>query len=90
MLAFGLRRSLLVLRCGFLWLLAGLLLSALWGTTSLKLYDFLSNGDGVLLVDEELLDGTSLGRVDSNVDLVSLNGSDLFILLNVVADLCML
>ena len=71
-------------------LLAGLLLSALWGTTSLKLYDFLSNGDGVLLVDEELLDGTSLGRVDSNVDLVSLNGSDLFILLNVVADLCIL
>ena len=91
LLALGLRRSLLVLGRRLLGLLTGLLLlSASWSTAGLKLYDVLSDGDGVLLVDEELLNSTSLGRIDGDVDFVGLDSRDFFILLNVVANLCIL
>jgi hypothetical protein len=42
----------------------------------------------VLLVDEKLLDGTGLGSVYRYVDLVGLDGRDLLVLLNEVANLC--
>jgi len=83
------------LRCGFLVLgsrLLGLLLCLLSTSrrfaANLELDNILANGDGVLLVDKEFLDGTSLGRVQGNVDLVGLDGGNLLVLLNVVADLC--
>jgi hypothetical protein len=90
LLARRLRRSLLFLGSGLLDVVLCLLLST--GrrlTTKLKPDNILSNGNSVLLVDEELLDGTSLGCVQGNVDLVGLDGSNFLVLLNVVADLCM-
>ena len=56
--------------------------------TELQLDQILSHCYRVFLVNQELLDGSSLGRVDGNVDLVGFDGRDLFVLLNVVADLC--
>lgn len=90
LLARRLRCSLLVLGGGLLWLLLRLLSTRRRSAADLELNNILSDGDCVLLVDKELLDGTSLGRVQRNVDLVGLDGSDLLVLLNVVADLCML
>lgn len=91
LLAGGLRCSLLVLGGGLLGLVLGLLLSSSRRlAANLELDNILSNGDGVLLVDQEFLDGTGLGRVQGNVDLVGLDGGNLLVLLNVVADLCML
>lgn len=90
LLARGLRRGLLVLGRRLLGLLLGLLSTRRRGAANLELNNILTNGDGVLLVDKELLDGTGLGRVQGNVDLVGLDGGNLLILLNVVADLCML
>ena len=90
LLARGLRCGLLFLGGGLLDIVLCLLLSTGWRlTTKLKLNNILSNGNSVLLVDEELLDGTGLGRVQGNVDLVGLDGSNLLVLLNVVANLCM-
>lgn len=88
LLARGLRSGLLVLGGGLLGLLLCLLSTRRRGAANLKLDDILADGDGVLLVDKELLDGTGLGRVQRNVDLVGLDGSDLLILLDVVANLC--
>ena len=50
-------------------LLGLLLLAAGRSTTKLHLQQILTDGNGVLLVDQELLDGTSLGSVDSDIDL---------------------
>lgn len=47
----------------------------------------MSNSDGVLLVDEELLDSTGFRGVDSDINLVGFNGCNFLILLDVVADL---
>ena len=88
LLALGLRRSLLLLGCGFFGLFAGLLFSTSGRSAGLELHNFLSNLDGVLFVDKELLDDTSLGRIHGYVDLVGLNGCDFLILLDVVANLC--
>jgi hypothetical protein len=84
-----LRRGLLVLGGGLLGLVLGLLLSTRGRLAAkLELDYILTNGDGVLLVDEKLLDGTGLRCVQRDVDLVGLDGGNLLVLLNVVADLC--
>jgi hypothetical protein len=90
LLAGGLRCGLLVLGSGLLGLLLCLRATSRRLAANLKLDDILADSDGVLLVDKELLDGTSLGCVQGNVDLVGLDGSDLLILLDVVANLCVL
>lgn len=90
LLAGGLRCGLLVLGGGLLGLLLCLLATSRRLAANLKLDDILADSDGVLLVDKELLDGTSLGCVQGNVDLIGLDGSDLLVLLDVVADLCVL
>ncbi|KAG9859209.1 hypothetical protein KCU94_g5, partial [Aureobasidium melanogenum] len=55
----------------------------------LHLQQVLTDGDGIILVDQELLDSTSLGSVDGNVDLwVGKGYSDFLVLLDVVTDLC--
>ncbi len=90
LLARRLRRGLLLLGSRLLGLLLGLLSARRRGAADLELDNILTNGNGVLLVDKELLDSTGLGCVQRNVDLVGLDGSNLLILLNVVADLCML
>jgi hypothetical protein len=77
LLGLGLLVVLLGGRCGLVGLL-GLLLLGLRGllllgaggsTTKLHLQQILTDGDGVFLIDQELLNGTSLGSVNSNVDL---------------------
>lgn len=89
LLARGLRRSLLLLGRRLLGLVLGLLLASSRGfAAQLELDNVLSDRDGVLLVDEELLDGAGLGGVEGDVDLVRLNGGNLLVLLDVVANLC--
>ena len=91
LLSRGLRRCFLVLGGGLFGLILCLLLSTRWRlTANLKLDNILSNGNGILLVDKELLNGTGLRRVQRYVDLVRLDSGNLLVLLNVVANLCML
>lgn len=45
------------------------LLSSFTAGAGLEFYDWLANSDGVFFADEEFLDGTRLGSVDSDVDL---------------------
>jgi hypothetical protein len=56
-------------------------------STQLQFNDVLSNCDGIFLIDQKLLDGASLGSIQRDIDLVRLNGGDLLVLLDVVANL---
>jgi hypothetical protein len=53
----------------------------------IDLDEVLTNNNVVLLVGQELQNHTSSRGVDRDVDLVGLDGGDLFVLLDVVADL---
>jgi hypothetical protein len=65
-----------------------LLLSTRWLAAQLQLDKLLPNGNSVLLVDQKFFDGTGFRGVYGDVNLVRLDSRYLFVLLNIVANLC--
>lgn len=105
LLALRLRGSLLLFRCGLLgFFFSFLLLTTGRLTPKLELHKILSDGDGILFIDQELLDSTSFRCVHGNVNLsklvpspdvaetsaylVRFDGGNLLVDLDVVTDLC--
>jgi hypothetical protein len=52
-------------------LLRSIFLVAGWRATKLNANEILPNGYGILLAYQELLDGTRLGSIDGDIDLLS-------------------
>ena len=88
LLALGLRAGLLGLGSSLLGLLLGLCCAALGSLCAgIDLDKVLTDNNVVLLVGQELQNHTSSRGVDCDVDLVGLDGGDLLVLLDAVADL---